>query len=161
MAKHKLVAPVSVESTDSAVSPFSVSASGVKRFDVDAAGLITGTGTSLGAWTAYTPTVTAGTGTFTTVSATGAYVQIGKIVIVRGTVTITTNGTAAATVIATLPITQKTGTVGHGIGREVNATGNTVLVQCGSTNATMFTVSNGYPGGTGYTIQFSATYEAA
>lgn len=57
------------------------------------------------AWTTYTPTITAGAGTFTTVSATGRYKQIGKTVFVSVDVTITTAGTAASTLFASLPLT--------------------------------------------------------
>lgn len=55
------------------------------------------------AWTSYTPTVTANTGTFTSVSATGAYKTIGKTVFFRQNITITTVGTASGSVNATLP----------------------------------------------------------
>lgn len=53
----------------------------------------------------YTPTITAGSGVFTTVSAVGRYRQIGKLIFIQITVTITTNGTAATSVIASLPFT--------------------------------------------------------
>jgi hypothetical protein len=55
------------------------------------------------AWTAYTPTVTASSGTFTTVSATGRNLIIGKLMLVEMKITITTIGSAAGTLIATLP----------------------------------------------------------
>jgi hypothetical protein len=58
--------------------------SGVQeRMRVDANGLITGTGTSLGAWTAYTPTIS-GTGWAIGNGTTDcAYAQIGKVVFYR------------------------------------------------------------------------------
>ena len=55
------------------------------------------------AWTTYTPSVTAGAGTFGSVSATGRYKQIGKTVFVSIDVTITTNGTANNYFIVTAP----------------------------------------------------------
>lgn len=60
------------------------------------------------AWTTYTPTVTAGTGTATTVSATGRYKQIGKTVIVQASVTVTSVGTAASNMQISVPITAST-----------------------------------------------------
>jgi hypothetical protein len=72
-----------------------------ERLRIDNAGLITGTGTSLGAWTAYTPTL-GGTGwAIGDGTATGAYCQVGKIVhfrvrIVTGSTT--TYGSASPTI---------------------------------------------------------------
>lgn len=64
-----------------------------------------GTNDSGTAWTAYTPTVTAGTGTLTTKSATGRYKTIGKTCFYEMAVTITTNGTGANYIAASLPFT--------------------------------------------------------
>lgn len=57
------------------------------------------------AWTAYTPTITAQTGTPTTVTATGRYKQIGKTVLLNITVAISNIGTAGSNLIASLPLT--------------------------------------------------------
>jgi hypothetical protein len=62
-----------------------------------------GTGDTGTAWTTYTPTVTAGTGTFTSVAAAGRYKLLGKTCFFQITVTITTNGSASDFVKATLP----------------------------------------------------------
>ncbi|MEH2706452.1 hypothetical protein DXU06_17075 [Bradyrhizobium elkanii] len=56
-----------------------------------------------GAWTAYTPVVTAQTGAPTTVLATGRYLQIGKTVFVEMDITLTKVGTAANSLLASLP----------------------------------------------------------
>jgi hypothetical protein len=56
------------------------------------------------AWTTYTTTITAQTGTPTTVSATARYKQIGKIGIAEIDATITAVGSAAAALNATLPV---------------------------------------------------------
>jgi hypothetical protein len=58
-----------------------------------------------GAWTAYTPTITAQSGTITTATATGRYRQSGKTVFLQVDITITTAGTGAGGVIASLPVT--------------------------------------------------------
>ena len=74
-----------------------------------------------GAWTAFTPTISASSGTFTTVSASGTYVKIGKIILYQMTVTITNAGTAAGVLQATLPTTAAN--VALSVGRENAATG--------------------------------------
>lgn len=55
------------------------------------------------AYTPYTPTVTASSGTFTTVSATGRHKKRGRTVFINIVVTITTVGTASGAVQVTLP----------------------------------------------------------
>lgn len=62
-----------------------------------------GTNYTGGAWTTYTPTPTAASGTFTTVSASGAYLAIGKLVHFCLTITITDAGTAAGAITVALP----------------------------------------------------------
>lgn len=120
---------------------------------------------SVGDWVSYTPTVTALSGTFTTVSATGAYSQIGKTIFVRFTVTITTNGTAGTAVVITLPASINSGTTDNsGIGgaREKTVTGNFCqVVTQGSSQASIFTTTNGYPGANNAIIAGSCFYEVA
>lgn len=52
-----------------------------------------GTGDTGTAWSTYTPTLTAGTGSFTSASAAGRYKQLGKTVFCHVTITVTTVGT--------------------------------------------------------------------
>lgn len=73
------------------------------------------------AWTAYTPTVTAATGTFTTVSAVGYYKIIGKTCFITTTITVTAVGSASNATRITLPVTALHN--GSGIGRETALTG--------------------------------------
>jgi hypothetical protein len=112
------------------------------------------------AWTTYTPTITAGSGTITTKSATGRYKQIGKTVFVQLSITITTNGSGATYVNATTPVT---GAAFNYIiaGREVNVTGSILqgIVQPG--NILIFTYNNLYPAADGYNLILSGIYEAA
>jgi len=56
-------------------------------------------------WTTYTPVITAAIGTFTSVSATGRYKQMGKTVSFTMLIDITTAGTATSGIVATLPFT--------------------------------------------------------
>jgi hypothetical protein len=78
-----------------------------EKMRIDANGLITGTGTSLGAWTAYTPTL-GGTGwAIGNGTITGGYCQVGKIVHFRVNVSFGSTSTYGATSTPTLslPIT--------------------------------------------------------
>lgn len=56
-------------------------------------------------WTDYTPVVTASTGAITTASATGRYVRFDNTVIARVRIDITTNGSGAVVLFASLPFT--------------------------------------------------------
>ena len=122
-------------------------------------GATTGTEWNAGAWTSWTPVVTSGTGSFTTVSGTGKYIRIGKLCTVRIQINITTNGTAATNILATLPFTATNQDVGTF--REGSATGQCGVVQASTTNADFRTFTNAYPGGSGYVIIGSLTYEVA
>lgn len=111
-----------------------------------------------GAWLAYTPTITAASGTFTTVSATGLYARVGNVINANVSITITTNGSAAGAIIITLPAAATSSAVG--CGRENTATGDLlqVYVAGGGSTATVYTYSNAYPGGNGRTLYLSVTY---
>lgn len=56
------------------------------------------------AWAPYTVSVSAGSGTFTTVTAVGRYKKRGRQVFINLRITITTVGTASGTVNASLPV---------------------------------------------------------
>jgi hypothetical protein len=121
---------------------------------------------NLDAWTtSFTPTVTAGSGTFTSVSATMAYKQIGKTFCWRALVTITTNGTAAGAVQITLPpgVTPMAN-ANAGSGRASSISGNMLVCQVfgGGTPVIVITLyNNGYPGATGETLAISGLFEVA
>ena len=114
------------------------------------------------AWTAYTPTITAGTGSFTTVSASGRYLRMGKVILIAIQITITTNGTAATYIRATLPATAGP-MIQHLLGADTALTGKFVRGQIYASTALMdlFFESNSYPGASGATIYVSGSYEAA
>ena len=69
----------------------------------------------------YTPTVTAQSGTFTTVSTSGKYAVFGSLVWYTATVVITNHGTAGGEMKVTIPFTATANSVGTG--REDTATG--------------------------------------
>jgi hypothetical protein len=120
--------------------------------------------TNTGAWSTFTPTVTAATGSFTSASAAMRYKQIGKTVHFQATLTITTAGTAATAADLTLPVTAN-GTGFTFIGREDSATGNLFVARMFTTSTIRIqgTVASPatFPVGNGYVLDFSGTYEAA
>lgn len=113
-------------------------------------------------WADYTPTVTAAGGTFTSVSGSGKWKQIGKTVFCSFTVNITTNGTAFGAILVTTPVPKKTTSSTIGAGREGNSTG--FMVQVTFASDTQFFVQKydgTYVGANGYGITASIVYEAA
>jgi|APCry1669192522_1035417.scaffolds.fasta_scaffold00206_2 hypothetical protein len=111
-----------------------------------------------GAWTDYTPTVTPGSGSFTTASATGRWQKIGKTVIGSVKVTITTNGSAADYVRVTTPIAVRDNY--SCLGRETAVNGNFVF--CNAQSGGDFIIvlaAGGYPGADGAVLEFTFSYE--
>ena len=74
------------------------------------------------AWTSYTPTITAASGTPTTVSATCRYLKIGRLVLFSTQVTVTTVGTAAGNMQVALPFTADV-SVCRDLGSSANSSG--------------------------------------
>ena len=113
-------------------------------------------------WISYVPTVTAGSGTFTTVSATGQYKELGKLVFYAIRAVITTNGTAATDVRASLPSTAGSA-IAVGAGRESGLTGRLVsaTISGGASVVVIRSDANTYPGGTGAVLEISGFYERA
>jgi len=107
---------------------------------------------------AYTPTITAGSGTFTTVSASGEFTLTGKTVCVAVTITITTKGTASGAVIFTIPINISSSSFIFA-GRENAATGK--MLQCLYNAADKLSIFD-YTGTAmivdGYVLRASGTY---
>jgi hypothetical protein len=115
-----------------------------------------------GAWKTYTPTLTASSGTLTTASAAGRYLQMGKTIHVALSVTITTNGTAAGYVRATLPVASNAALIYVLPGRE--NTGGKMLqgrINAGTNQCDIFNYDNTYPGANGYQLLMAGAYEAS
>ena len=108
---------------------------------------------------AYTPTVTAGSGSITSYSATAKYTRIGRQVTVCFEVTISNNGTGATSLIVTLPFTCGS-QPSIGVGRENGSTGNILQAYVGASASTaiVLTATNGYPGASGYKPTCTVTY---
>jgi hypothetical protein len=113
------------------------------------------------AWTGYTPTVTAQTGTFTTVSATGAYRRFGKIIFFRFSVSITTNGTAGTSVQVTLPGLNSWNIAQHAFVGRANAISGKLLIGyfSGTDKIAMQNYDATYPGANGEQLIMSGVYE--
>lgn len=113
--------------------------------------------------TSFAPVVTPGTGAFTTLGATTfSYQRSNGMLDFELGINVTTNGTAAGNITATLPVAHSGANRAVGVGREAFVTG--VMVQC-ITNGTqalqLLTYNNAYPGGNGTGIFFTGRYQMA
>lgn len=111
----------------------------------------------------WTPGVTPGTGSITTVGAvSGTYVRIGHYVLATATVAVTTNGTGASFLIITLPINSMSGPLWHGVGRNAN-TGAVLIVNVATSASvmTVVTTASAYPIASGETLTVTVVYRAA
>lgn len=117
-----------------------------------------------GQWTAYTPVLTAQSGSITSYAVNLArYIVLGKTCFVQFNINIVNNGTGATSNFITLPpgITAKH-PYHFGAGREINATGNMLQVYLDTVSSIRVqTYNNGYPGGTGYNLNGSIAFEVA
>lgn len=116
------------------------------------------------AWTAYTPTISSTTGTITTASGSGRYLAIGKTVFITVSITVTTNGTGATAVRATLPVNAKNSLNHTLVGRENSATGKMLqarILTGANTVMDVLNYDNTYPGVDGALFNITGVYEAA
>jgi hypothetical protein len=110
-----------------------------------------------GTWTAYTPTVSASSGSITTSSATGRYIQIGKFVFVEVSVTITNNGTGTGTLIVTSPFTANGQSTA--LSRENAVSGVSGQVITSGATFRLLNSANGYPAISGSVFYFGIGFE--
>lgn len=114
-------------------------------------------------WATYTPTVTAGTGLFTTLgTVVGRYKDIGKTRLISIVIPITTNGTAASTVVASIP--NGTAASEQTISGRENASGGKQLqgiIASGGTTFSITNFDNTYPGGSGFRLIITGAIEMA
>lgn len=116
------------------------------------------------AWTNYTPTITANSGTITTATANGYWIRIGKVCIVRTNWAVTTNGTGAGAVNLSLPFTAGAGGIGSaGVGREYDVTGKQLQIEVATSDTVMKyrNYDNTYPAANGYKGVGTVVYEVA
>ena len=114
-------------------------------------------------WTSYTPTVNTSGTNYTSASATGSYVVIGKICFMTATITITTFGSATGYTQITLPQTAVSAQTGNvGAAKETaltNAMGS--VIQSDSTHILIHKYDGGTLAATGASIKLSYSYEVA
>jgi hypothetical protein len=115
----------------------------------------------MGPWIAFTPTVTANTGTLTTVTASGFYKRLGKTIFFRMLVTFTNAGTGAGGNDISLPVTAVSNRQAAS-GAEVGATGKALACLFLDVNTMRVRFYDAtYAGATGNQFQINGTYEAA
>lgn len=121
-----------------------------------------GTGDTGTAFTAYTPTVTASSGTITTATASGRYKVLGKAIFLEVQVNITTNGTGAGVLNATLPggITPAANFILAGRELAVNGQMLSGTIQTSGTTIGIMKYDNTYPGANGAVLVLSGIYES-
>ncbi len=113
-------------------------------------------------WIAYTPTITSGTGSLTAASGSGIYRAVGNTVEFKITATITTNGTGANHIIATLPRAASAAAgVSTGSGRATIVSGKALQATIAPSASTVliYNYDNTYPASTGETLVISGTYK--
>lgn len=126
------------------------------------ANLSTSAGELGAAWTSYTPTITATSGTFTSVTGSGAYKKIGKTVHIWVNAAITTAGTASGDIIFSFP-SGVTPVVSRslGVARETQLTGAYGFCRFETSYGTMCKVDLSSFIASGRTVLCSGTYETA
>lgn len=112
-------------------------------------------------WEVWTPVFTASSGTITAYTVNSArYLKRGKEIQVRLDVTITTNGTAASSLLSTLPVSSVTNG-GVLAGREDVVSGKMLQGKVSGSTLTILNYDNTYPGADTARIILSGVYESA
>jgi hypothetical protein len=112
-------------------------------------------------WIPWTTTITATSGTFTSVAANSRYKQQGNIVTFSLKMTITTNGTAAGLIKFTLPLAPASSNVGGAFAGADSTLKAIDAIYAAGTSTDVFVgrYDGVYPGGTGTVIYVSGSYE--
>lgn len=118
-----------------------------------------GTGDTGTAWTSYTPTLTAGSGSFTTTTITGFYKKIGKTVFLRVVLIITTNGTAASYIKITAPANFKASSALAGTRSDFATLGAVGDAATADIYVRLYDAT--YPGADGVVLSIGGVYEEA
>jgi hypothetical protein len=112
--------------------------------------------------TSYTPAVVGGSGSGGTVTTSGYYFQIGKLVHFSAHIEITANGTWATSLAVQLPVTASGAPASFsGVDASTNNVLSCYLYPPNNNNYfNVYTAAGAYPGATGKHIQVNGTYEA-
>jgi hypothetical protein len=124
-----------------------------------AAQLFTSDNTGIDNWKNYTPTVSAVSGTFTSVSSSGKYQISGNTIIFEASIQIFTNGTANGGVIVQLPKPSKTQMIGNGRADIISGKMLQVVAGSGEGTARIYNYDTTYPAASGETLFVTGTYE--
>lgn len=113
-----------------------------------------------GGWTTYTPVLSTFSGSFTTASASGKKMQIGKTMHFAAVVTITNNGNASG-VLFSLPAAPKNDAFTLiGYGREDAVNGKMLQVKkYATTDGVIFDYTGANPNVNGYVLRVAGAYE--
>lgn len=109
-------------------------------------------------WKDTTPTITAGSGSFTSVAGAASYKIDGTICYYRATITVTTVGTASSTIVLPLPVQAVNPATAHGI--NINS-GNAVFGYCGLGGSSVFLFCDTAFPTNGQVIYVDMVYEIA
>lgn len=121
-----------------------------------------GTADTGSAWTTYTPSVSCGTGTLTSFSASGRYKTLGKTLFLEINVSITTNGTCAIQLMITLPNSLVSAADYILSGRDISISGSSFvgsIIGSGSVFVTKY--DNSYGLSSGSTLVLSGIVETS
>ncbi len=142
------------------VNATTVNATTVNATTIVLSGTINGVTLNNNAYSTYVPTISALSGTITSVSSSGRYKQIGKTVFTQIIVNITTNGSATGYIVATLPVTS----FGNFFipGREFVSIGKALQgFEVSTSQVGIVNYDNTYPGGDGFGLILNGTYESS
>ena len=111
-------------------------------------------------WQAYTPALSCGSGTLTSASATGLWKRLTlKTIAVQITATVTTVGTCAITLNASLPIFANSIEVGN-IRNTANNVSGSISTTAASPTAQMLSATGTFPAGSGSVVNATLIYES-
>jgi hypothetical protein len=116
----------------------------------------------LSAWTNWTPTITSGGGSITSLTITTArYKEIGKTLFLDFDFTVTNNGTGSSSILMSVPSGKSAKNINQaGAGRELATSGFMLQVYLsGTTTIRILRYDNAYPGTTNSQYCGSLTYE--
>lgn len=113
------------------------------------------------AWTAYTPTISALSGSITSATGSGRFLKVGRRVHFYASANITDNGTGSNTLLISLPVEAQAANNVFGVGRDSTSGTLCLWFNFTATNAYVQTTGGAYPGATGRVINISGVYECS
>lgn len=106
----------------------------------------------------WTPSLTPGSGSFTSVTTSGTYTQIGNRVFFSAFITITDNGTAAGYIDMTLPVTPASINIAVAAANAYSIEAMVAYIITGA-KVRIYKAGATYPGGTGHVITLSGHFD--